>query len=294
MELSLIIAIGAVFIGLIVGMLTGIFGVGGGFLMTPALMIILNVHGPVAVGTDLAAILVTSSFAMLRRRGTGTIDVKLAIIISVGSVLGVLTGSHFLQLLKHGPRLIILGKQHDAAHYGLLWMFVLLLTSVATYILFDYKYNHGRAPDKRVGFFARFNFAPFMHFPSLEQQKLSVVPLLLLGSCVGFLTGLMGIGGGVLLLPALVYLVGQRTTKAAGTSLLLVWISTFVAVVRKSGDGDVNLLLLAFLLVGGLAGTFLGTKIGLKLMGPKIRLYFACVLIAGVTMIGYKLYIMTF
>jgi uncharacterized membrane protein YfcA len=85
MELSLNIAIGATVIGLVVGMLTGIFGVGGGFLMTPALMIILNIRGPTAVGTDLATILATSSFGMFKRRGSGTVDVKLGLTIATGS-----------------------------------------------------------------------------------------------------------------------------------------------------------------------------------------------------------------
>ncbi|MHC5061348.1 MAG: sulfite exporter TauE/SafE family protein [Planctomycetota bacterium] len=294
MELTFNFAIITALIGLIVGMLTGIFGVGGGFLMTPALIIILNIPGPTAVGTDLAAILITSSFALFRRKGTETVDAKLAVIISLGSILGVLTGSHFLQLLKNWPKLMILGKQQDAAQYSLLWMFAILLTSIAAYILFDYKYNAHKTTKKRIGLFHKFNLPPFMHFSSLEQPRLAIVPLLLLGFLIGILTGLMGIGGGVLLLPSLIYLVGQRTSKAAGTSLLLVCISALAAVIRKSGAGDINLSLLVFLLAGSLTGAFAGTKIGLKLSGPKIRLYFIYILTAGVIMIGYKLYVMTF
>ena len=294
MELSLNIAIGATIIGWVVGMLTGIFGVGGGFLMTPALMIILNIHGPTAVGTDLAAILANSSFSMLKRRGSGTVDVKLGLTIATGSILGVLVGSYFLELLKDAPKLLIFGREQETVQYCLLCMFLVLLAGIAGYMTFDYKRNFGKALDKQVGFFARFKIPPYLHFSSLEQPRLSVVTLPILGFFVGILTGLMGIGGGVLLLPALIYLVGQRANKAVGTSLLLVWISSLVGVIRKSEAGEVSLLLFVFLLVGGLAGILLGTKIGLKLAGHKIRLYFVYVVIAAVLMIGYKLYVMTF
>jgi uncharacterized membrane protein YfcA len=294
MELTLNIAIGAVAIGSIAGMLTGMFGVGGGFLMTPALMIILNIPGATAVGTDLAIILVTSSFGMLRRRGSGTIDVKLALTIATGSILGVLTGSHILESLKDAPKLMIFGEEQDTVHYCLLWLFMVLLAWIAGYMIFDYRHNHGKTRDKLVGFFAKFKIPPYLHFSSLEQPRLSVVTLLILGFFVGVLTGFMGIGGGVLLLPALIYFVGQRASKAVGTSLLVVWVSSLVAVIRKSGAGDVSLLLFVFLLSGGLTGTFFGTKIGLKLAGPKIRLYFICVVIIGILMVGYKLYMITY
>ena len=104
----------------------------------------------------------------------------------------------------------------------------------------------------------------------------------------------MGVGGGIMMLPSLIYLVGQRTGKAAGTSLLLVWVSSLVAVVRKGVAGQLSLYLFLALLAGGIAGTFVGTKIGLKLSGPNIRFYFVYVVIAAIGLIGYKLYMLTF
>jgi len=294
MELSLNIAIGATIIGLVVGMLTGIFGVGGGFLMTPALMIFLNIPGPVAVGTDLTVILANNSLGMLKRRRSGTIDVKLALTIAAGSVLGVLAGSYFLELLDDAPKLIILGKEQETVQYCLLCIFMVLLVWIAGYMLFDYKRNRGKARENRLGSFAGFKVPPYLYFSSLEQPQLSVVTLLILGFFVGVLTGLIGIGGGIFLLPALVYFVGQPARKAVGTSLLLVWISSLAAVIRKTSVGHVSLLLLLFLLIGGLTGTLLGTKIGLSLTGPKIRLYFVYLVIAAVLTIGYKLCVMTF
>ena len=262
--------------------------------MTPALMVILCVPAPVAVGTGLAAILVNSNIGMLKRRGSGTVDVKLAITIGIGSIAGVIVGSQILELLKYAPGLVILGKEHNMIQYVLLCTYLVLSGSIAGYLYYDHKQNHGRSPQKRIGLFSKLKFRPYMQFSSLEEQHLSILPLLILGFCIGLLTGLIGIGGGVALLPGLIYLVGQRTAKAAGTSLVLVWISSLVAVIRKGAAGDINILLFIALLAGGIVGTILGTKIGLKLTGPKTRLYFVYVMIGSIAMIGFKLYKLTF
>jgi len=257
-------------------------------------MIILGVPAPVSVGTGLATILPNCSYGMLRRRGSGTVDVKLAITISVGSVVGVLFGSQVMETLKDAPKALILGKQQDVLQYSMLCMFLVLLAWIAGHLFYDYRKNGGKSPQKRTGLLARFKLSPYMHFASLEESRLSVLPLLIMGFCIGTLTGLMGVGGGVVMLPSLIYLVGQRTGKATGTSLLLVWISSLVAVVRKGSAGQISLYLFLALLAGGVAGTFIGTKIGLKLSGPRIRLYFVYVIIVAIGLIGYKLCVITF
>jgi uncharacterized membrane protein YfcA len=96
------------------------------------------------------------------------------------------------------------------------------------------------------------------------------------------------------LLPVLIYWVGQRTVKAAGTSLLVVFISSFVGVIRKGAGGDIDINLLAVLLVGGMFGTYFGTKIGLRLAGPRIRSCFVYVVVIAVILVGAKLYMLTF
>jgi uncharacterized membrane protein YfcA len=284
----------AVVIGFVIGVLTGVFGVGGGFLMTPALMIVLGIPGPIAVGTGIATIFANSSFGLIRRKGSGTIDYKLALIISVGSLVGVVIGSQLMDILKNIPKLMILGKEQNPVDYILLLLFLIILTFIAGYLYFDYTKNGGKAPDKRIGYFSKIKIPPYIHFKSLEKPELSLISLLLMGLLIGILIGLIGVGGGVILLPALIYLVGQRTSKAAGTSLALVWISSLVAIIRKGTGGDIDIELLFALLTGGIIGTFLGTKIGLKLSGPKTRLYFIYIVIVAVGLVGYKLYVITF
>ena len=91
--------IGAAMIALFVGFLTGVFGVGGGFLMSPALML-LGFPAPIAVGTDVATILFNSAFGIFKRRGSGTVDYKLALTLASGSVIGVILGGLLLEELK--------------------------------------------------------------------------------------------------------------------------------------------------------------------------------------------------
>ena len=257
-------------------------------------MIILDVSAPTSVGTGLPAMLVNSSFGMFKRRGTGTVDFKIAFTIAVSELIGVGLGVSLLEYLKNLPPLIILGREVVAVQYVLLWAFILILSWVAGFMLFDYRRSGGKAPKERVGVLSRVKIPPYGNFPSLEQPRLSIVALGSLGLFVGFFTGLMGIGGGVILLPALIYLVGQRTAKAAGTSLLLVWIASCFAVILNWKANNINFFLWGSLVLGGLIGTYIGTKIGLKVAGPKLRLYFVYVVIAAILLVGYKILMLTF
>ena len=288
------IAPGAFLIALFVGLLTGMLGIGGGFLMTPALIIFLGVPGPAAVGTGLATILATSSFAMLKRRRTGTIDVKLAFSIIVGGLLGIGVGIYLLETLKHSAHLVINGRELETVEYVLMWAFAVLLLSIAGYLSLDHFRTRGQSPQKRVGLLAAVKVPPYSYYPSLEEPRLSVISLILLGIGIGVLTGLMGVSGGIFLLPALMYLVGQRATKAAGTSLLIVWVSSLVAVVLNMKYGNVHLSLWAVMTVGGIIGAFFGTRIGLKAEESRLRTYFIYVVLGAFLLVCYKIVALTF
>lgn len=293
MDITPAILFGAALIALFVGFLTGVFGVGGGFLMSPALMMI-GVAAPVAIGTDIAAILVNSAFGIFKRRGTATIDAKLALLISTGSIGGVALGFTLLEKLKTLPPLTILGKEHIAVQYILLCVFLLLLMFLAIFLKLESRGHKINADAGHIGLFSKVRVGPFAHFDSLDIPRLSLLPVIALGLLIGIATGLLGIGGGVLLLPALIYLVGQRTAKAAGTSLLLVFISSLVAVALNFKGGNINMKLWAVMVFSGLIGTNIGTNIGLNTKDNKLKKYFAYVVMIAVIVIAYKLYNITF
>ena len=293
-DLTLLTCLGATIISLFVGFLTGIFGVGGGFLLTPALMCMLPMPANVAVGTSLTVIFVNSSFGMFKRRGSNSVDIKLGLTLAAGTVIGVIIGLSIMELLKTAPPLSVFGTEQVAAQYILMCLFLLLLVGLVIFLSFDLYRNGNKNLSKRIGLFARFKVGPFMHFTSLEEPRLSAAAVVALGVAIGILTALLGIGGGVVVLPGLIYLIGQRAVKAAGTSLLVIWIASLVAGTGHLVQGNVELTLIIYMLAGGIIGTGLGTHIGLKLKGPKIRLYFVYVVIAAAVMVAVKLYAITF
>jgi uncharacterized membrane protein YfcA len=144
-----------------------------------------------------------------------------------------------------------------------------------------------------VGWFARLPVRPLMHFPSLEEPHVSAPLVFLLGAAIGVLTGLMGIGGGVLWLPGLVYLVGQRTARAVGTSLGVVWLSAFGATVLNLLTRNIHGGLWLTMAAGGLVGTVLGTRVGLGLGGARLRYYFVLVVLAAVALVAWRLVTLT-
>ena len=294
MDFTIITLAGGFLISLCVGVLTGLFGVGGGFLMTPLLIILLRVPAAIAIGTDLAVITINSMVGILKRRGTGTVDVKLALLAATGALLGVIGGQRLMVYVRDLPPIVVQGRSQNTLEYGVMLAFVVVLSWVAAFMYLDLRVNAGQAPAKRVGLFARINLGPRVAFASLEEPRIAVLPLVLAGALIGALTGLMGIGGGVLWLPVLVYLVGQRAAKAAGTSLLLVWLSSLLGTALNITSGNVNGWLCVVMVAGGAAGTVGGTHLGLRLTGPRLRLGFIFVLLAAIFLIGGRLAVMTF
>ena len=283
---------GAALLAACVGTLTGIFGIGGGFLTTPALMIFLGVPGAIAVGTDMAMIGFTSSFGIYKRRKSNTIDFKLAAIMATTTSIGVILGLWTLEKLKAMPPLVIRGKEHVAAQYILLVLFAFILAVIAVILLLENR--KGLSMGLAKGWFTKIGFPPYVGLPSLGEQPTPLVPVLSLGFVIGMLNGLLGIGGGVILLPALIYLVGQRASKAAGTSLMVVWFTTLVGVVGHVKNGNINYYLLASMLAGGFVGTHYGTAIGLKLHDHKLHFYFSFVVLAVVIIILCKIICVSF
>jgi uncharacterized membrane protein YfcA len=196
--------------------------------------------------------------------------------------------------LQTVPPLVFLGRRHNTLEYLVMLVFLVVLLWIGLFMYLDLRQNAGQVPSKRVGWFARLKWGPSLSFPSLEEPRIAAIPLLLAGMLIGILTGLIGIGGGVIWLPTLVYLVGQRALKAAGTSLLLAAISSFFGGGLNVIYGNVSIWLGGGMLIGGAAGTLYGTRLGLKLTGPRLRFGFIFVVLAAIILIGAKLVVMTF
>ena len=133
-EFTAIQYIGSSIIAGFVGFMTGIFGVGGGFLMTPMLASLLNIEFTTAVGTDLVIIFFNSAVGMIKRKGSHTVDVKLALSLAAGGIAGAQLGVVLIKLLKGAPTITIFAREQDPVTITLYALFLLLLTWVAVFM----------------------------------------------------------------------------------------------------------------------------------------------------------------
>lgn len=281
-------AAGALVVGACVGVLTGVFGVGGGFLITPLLNVLLGVPMPVAVGTGAMQILGVCTAGLYRRRAEGQTDYKMATVLFGGNYVGVRLGAATLDWLSGMGQLAFQSRSVATVEFVVLCIFLVVLAGVTSWLWYDTSRN--KVPPKvRVGLFSRIKLPPYTDFPSLERPRLSLVAMSYFGLAMGFVTGLLGIGGGVLLLPSLVYLVGMRTHRATASSLALIWLSSLVATLTHASRGNTDIALGIPLLLGGTVGLQIGVGLHSRLLGPRLRRYFCLVVLAAMLIVAGKL-----
>jgi uncharacterized membrane protein YfcA len=284
-----VIILGALLMGAFVGLLTGMFGVGGGFLITPLLNALLGVPMSIAVGTGVVQILGVSTSGLYRRRHDECIDYKMAIVLFGGNYVGVRLGAELLAWLGRIGMWTIGGQEVPAVDVIVLIIFTVLLFSIAGWLWYDTSRSTNEEETYREGLFSRIRIPPYTNFDLLDRPQMSLPVICYFGLAMGFMTGLLGIGGGVILVPGLIYLVGMRTHKATGTSLAMVWLSSFLATITHAGQGNVDLTLAAPLLIGGTFGLQFGVSVCSRLGGNQLRRYFTLVVLAAALLVGGRL-----
>ncbi|WP_395780681.1 sulfite exporter TauE/SafE family protein [Aquidulcibacter sp.] len=254
-------------LGLVVGCLSGIFGVGGGFLMTPLLML-MGIPAPVAVaaGANLAAASSMSSVVgQFERRG---VDLRMGLVISIGGIIGVGIGSLLFSWLK----------SQGAAEATVRIAYTILLGSLGTSLVWESlrAIAKTRAGGPPASFRRSTNDIahrlPFkVRFPR-SKLVISIIPPLAIGIGVGILSAIMGVGGGFILIPALVYIIHMPPNLVVGTSTLQVLITASATTfLQSAANGSLDLVLSALLIVGGVMGAQFGVIIGRKLKGEQLR-----------------------
>jgi uncharacterized membrane protein YfcA len=254
-------------LGLVVGCLSGIFGVGGGFLMTPLLML-MGIPAPVAVaaGANLAAASSMSSvLGQFERRG---VDLRMGLVISIGGIIGVGIGSILFSWLK----------SQGAAEATVRIAYTILLGSLGTSLVWESlraiakTRAGGPVPSLRRSSTDFAHRLPFkIRFPR-SKLVISIIPPLAIGIGVGILSAIMGVGGGFILIPALVYIIHMPPNLVVGTSTLQVLITASATTFLQSAvNGSLDLVLSGLLIVGGVMGAQFGVIIGRKLKGEQLR-----------------------
>jgi uncharacterized membrane protein YfcA len=274
-------------IGFCVGILGGFFGVGGGWIVTPALNI-FGFHMAFAIGTDLSNIFGQTIGAVKKHQQMGNIDWKLGLISIITSIIGLEIGSEVI---------IALEKEGDV---GLVvrWCYMLLLFLLGCYMLYDYFILHPkmfkkseeeqkkgpngsqhRERSKISERLHQINLPPMVSFPASDIDKVSIWVIFLIFLFTGFLSGFMGVGGGFIIMPALVYLIGLPTAIAVGTSLITVLFSGAYGCFTYALKGRVELIAAVIMLFGASIGAQIGSTAVKYIKGYGIRLLFAIMII---------------
>jgi len=286
--------IGFIGTGFIVGILSGLFGVGGGFLLVPLLNAVFGVPYNIAIGSSLFQMVGTSAAASLKHRDYGNIDYKLAGFILMGSIVGIESGARTLMWLKSVGTIMIHGSLISKMDLWINIVYIILLSLVGISMFLESKKAKKRAPRGGVVdtiFSQKIQNAkipPLTALPVSNIEYISICYLIVLGFGVGIFSGLLGIGGAFIITPALIYLIGVPTSIAIGTSLFqTIFISGYGGLTHFF-KGNVNFALVACVLVGSLVGSQLGAKIHNRLRGAYIRYYFSLVIFIAIGIVLFK------
>ena len=270
------------FLSFSVGVLSGLFGVGGGFLMTPFL-IFMGIPPVYAVPNEVNNILATSVSGSLTHWFKNTLDYKMGLLIVSGGVIGTLIGiTTFTYFSEIGKISLII---------SLLYMYLLAIVGTLMIIEGVKEVDQARKKiiiKKKLHEHNWFQGLPFrMRFPKSKLYESALTPILL-GLVVGFVAAMMGIGGAFLMVPAMIYIVGMPVKLIPGTSLFVtIFISAIVTILHAFNYGSIDLTLVVPLILGSILGVQLGQKLGQYLDSSHLKTLFALLLCSVAIAIAY-------
>ncbi|MCA3376612.1 MAG: sulfite exporter TauE/SafE family protein [Roseomonas sp.] len=253
-------------IGFGVGWLSGLFGVGGGFLLTPLLMLI-GIPSAVAVASGANQTLGASISGLLAQWRRGNVDWRMGLTLFAGGLLGSALGVQIFALLKRLGQVDVAVSLFYVVILGIVG--ALMVRESVTALL---RRRRGAAPRRKLHEHTWLHGLPFkMRFRD-SRLYISVIPPLAIGFGIGMLSAIMGVGGGFMLVPAMIYILGMPTAIVIGTSLFqVVFVSANVTLLQAWQVGSVDIVLTMLLLAGGVAGAQFGAAMGTKLRGEETR-----------------------
>ena len=272
-------------LGGLVGLLSGLFGVGGGFLMTP-LLIFIGVPPPVAVGSEAAQIVASSVSGMLAHMRRGNVDFRMGSVLVAGGIVGSTLGVQIFAFLRGAGQVDIF----------ISLSYVVILGLVGGLMLFESARafrRHATTGTTRRG---KLHQHTWLHglplklrFPKSKLYISAVLPLVV-GALVGILAALMGVGGGFIMVPAMIYLLGMPTSVVIGTSLFqILFVTANVTFLQAYQVQTVDVFLALLLLAGGVIGAQFGARLGAKLRGEQLRGLMALLVLAVAAKLAFDL-----
>ena len=279
-------------IGFLVGVLGGFFGVGGGFIASP-MMFWAGVPMNFVVGTDLAHMTGKSIVAARRHRTLGHVDVKLGFLMVAGTVIGVEIGAQIIEALEDAGNI-------DQV-VGITYIFILL--GIGFFTAWEsikaIRLMHGGGEADQHGDILAFkdiarrvqqiHLPPMVSFPNSGIQSISLWIILFIGLITGVLAGMLGVGGGFIRMPMLVYFVGVPTHVAVGTDLFEIVISAGFGTLTHALKGNVDVLMALVMQTGAAIGAQIGASATGYFSGPRIRLLFSVLPLIGALLVIVRL-----
>ncbi|TAN42721.1 MAG: sulfite exporter TauE/SafE family protein [Nitrospirae bacterium] len=282
-SINIIIPIG---LGLAVGLLSGLFGVGGGFLMTP-LLIMFGIPSTVAAATDSNQIVAASTSGTYAHWRVGNVDFKMGLYLLIGGFAGGLLGVQAIKVLKATGN----------ADFAIKMTYVLLLGTVGTYMFFESlssmrkkKVEEEARPEKESGFAKLLARLPLQtHFAKSGVTHSLLLPVIF-GGFVGVLGAIMGVGGGFLMVPIMVYILRMPMHVVVGTSLFQILFNCIeVTFLQAYTNHSVDFVLAVLLLLGSTVGAQVGAVFGRKLKGEQLKVILAGIVLAVTVKIIFDL-----
>jgi len=256
-----------VFIGMIVGALSGLFGVGGGFLMTP-LLIFLGIPPVVAVGSEAPHVLASSVSGVIAHWRKKNVDFKMGFFLLSGGIIGSTLGVNLFKLLKTYGQIDIVIQ----------FLFLIFLGFIGISMAFESakttikNYRTTSAIRTKLHQHSWIHGLPFKLRFHRSKLYISAIPPILIGFFVGVLSAMMGVGGGFIMIPAMVYILGMSTNVVVGTSLFqIIFVTANSTFFQSYLNQTVDIVLSALMILGGVIGAQIGVRIGSKLKAEYLR-----------------------
>lgn len=273
-------------LGMFVGFISGVFGVGGGFLTTP-LLIFLGIPPAVAVGTQGSQLIASGISAVMGYWRKGAVDFLIAAVMLGGGILGTIVGIIFFKFIQFIGQIDLV----------ISLLYILLLGSIGLMMLFESLFSMTRKKTvrsefnrlKSPSFISRLPYK--MRFPRSKLYISAFVPGGI-GFVSGFLVSTMGVGGGFLLVPAMIYILGMPTLLVAGTSLFqIIFTSAFATIIHAVSNNTVDVILAIILILGGVIGAQFGVLASKRVTGARARIILALMVLAVCGQIAAQLFL---
>ena len=265
-----------ILLGIMVGGLTGLFGVGGGFLMTP-LLIFLGIPPTVAVGTEAPHVLASSLSGAIAHWRRKNVDIKMGIFLLAGGIAGSIVGVNLFKILREFGQIDVIIQ----------FLFLIFLGFIGLSMLFESakttikKYRTTSLIRTKLHQHSWIHGLPFKMRFHRSKLYISTIPPVIIGFFVGILSAMMGVGGGFIMIPAMVYILGMSTNVVVGTSLFqIIFVTANSTFFQSYLNQTVDIVLASLMILGGVIGAQVGARLGSTFKAEYLRGVLAILVLA--------------